>query len=52
MFHMTIGNKKIQTYKIWNFHAGSPLTIHIIDKNGMYYTKKLGLNLDNDVRVE
>ncbi len=39
---------RIKSDEIWNFHCGSALTIHIIDKNGEYSTKKLGLNIKNN----
>lgn len=43
---------RIKSDEIWNYHAGSPLDIHIIDKNGAYSIKKLGLNLDNDEKPQ
>ena len=37
---------RIKSDELWYYHAGSPLTIHIIDENGVYKEIKLGLNLD------
>jgi uncharacterized protein len=34
----------IKSDEIWCFHTGNPLNIHIIDENGNYSIKKLGLN--------
>ncbi|MGI2327012.1 cupin domain-containing protein [Planococcus sp. YIM B11945] len=33
--------------EVWYFHAGSSLTIHIIDESGNYRQEKLGLNIQN-----
>lgn len=38
---------RLKSDELWYFHGGSSLTIHIIDENGLYYEKKLGLNLEN-----
>jgi predicted cupin superfamily sugar epimerase len=35
---------RIKSDEIWTFHTGSALDIHIIDENGTYSIKKLGLN--------
>lgn len=37
---------RLKSDELWYFHAGSPLTIHVIDKNGEYRELKLGLNLE------
>lgn len=37
---------RLRSDEIWNFHAGSPLTIHIIDPGGAYRTLRVGLDLD------
>ena len=37
---------RIKSDELWYYHAGSPLTIHIIDENGVYKEIKLGINLD------
>lgn len=39
---------RIKQDEIWHFYYGSSLTIHEIDKNGQYFTPKLGSNLDNN----
>jgi uncharacterized protein len=38
---------RLKSDELWYFHAGSPLTIHVIDENGNYKEIKLGLDLDN-----
>ena len=38
---------RLKSDELLNYHFGSPLTIHIIDPNGNYCEKKLGLNPDN-----
>ncbi|WP_053361414.1 cupin domain-containing protein [Bacillus sp. FJAT-27251] len=37
---------RLKSDELWYFHAGSPLTIHVIEENGEYKEMKLGLNLD------
>jgi uncharacterized protein len=37
---------RLKSDELWYFHAGSPLTIHVINENGEYQELKLGLNLD------
>ena len=37
---------RLKSDELWYFHAGSPLTIHVIDENGEYQESKLGLNLE------
>ncbi len=39
---------RIKSDEIWSFHAGSVLDIHIIDEDGNYSIKKLGLNPEKD----
>ncbi len=34
--------------EIWFFHAGSSATIHLIDSDGYFLTKKIGLNLEEN----
>ena len=43
---------RIKSDEIWNYHTGSSLSIHIIDINGKYSIKKLGLNLYNDEKLQ
>lgn len=38
---------RLKSDELWYYHAGSPLTIHIIHGNGEYEEIKLGMNLDN-----
>lgn len=33
---------RLRSDEIWYFHAGAPLTIHIIDKGGNYSSQRLG----------
>ena len=33
--------------EMWHFYDGSPLTIHVIDKQGTYSTIKLGRDIDH-----
>lgn len=37
---------RLKSDELWNYHAGSSLTIHVIDTHGGYVRKKLGPNLD------
>lgn len=37
---------RLKSDELWYYHAGSPLSIHIIDGNGDYKEIKLGLDLD------
>jgi hypothetical protein len=37
---------RLKSDELWYFHAGSPLTIHIIHENGEYEEIKLGMNLE------
>jgi uncharacterized protein len=39
---------RIKSDEIWCFHSGNSLDIHIIDKEGNYVIKKLGLNPDEN----
>ncbi len=36
----------LKSDELWYFHDGTPLTIAIIDKDGKYYTEKLGLDME------
>ena len=38
---------RLQSDELWYYHAGSPLSVHMIDENGEYTEHKLGLNLEN-----
>lgn len=37
---------RLQSDELWYFHAGSPLTVHIIHVDGTYEALKLGLNVE------
>ncbi len=37
---------RLQSDELWYFHAGSPLTVHMIYPDGTYEAKKLGLNIE------
>lgn len=37
---------RLKSDELWYYHAGSALTIHVIDENGEYKEYKLGTNLD------
>lgn len=38
---------RLQSDEVWYYHAGSALTIHMIDENGVYRQQKLGLQIEN-----
>ena len=38
---------RLQSDELWYYHAGSPLSVHMIDENGEYTEHKLGLHLEN-----
>ena len=38
---------RLQSDELWYYHAGSPLSVHMIDENGEYKEYKLGLDLEN-----
>lgn len=35
---------RLKSDELWYFHAGSSLTVHILEKDGTYRQEKLGLN--------
>lgn len=37
---------RLKSDELWYYHAGSPLTIHMIEENGNYKEIKLGLNME------
>jgi len=39
---------RIQQDEMWHFYEGSPLTVHMIDKNGEYSFQKVGLDIKNN----
>ncbi len=38
---------RLKSDELWNYHSGSPVTVHVIDLKGNYYAKKLGPDPDN-----
>ena len=38
---------RLQSDELWYYHAGSPLTVHMIYPDGTYEARKLGLNIEN-----
>ncbi|GMA62466.1 cupin domain-containing protein [Alicyclobacillus fastidiosus] len=36
---------RLKSDEIWYFHAGSPLTVHVISPDGAYSTHKVGLDV-------
>ncbi|MBP1963555.1 cupin domain-containing protein [Paenibacillus aceris] len=38
---------RLKSDELWYYHAGSPLTIHVILEDGTYEEVKLGINLEN-----
>lgn len=38
---------RIKQDEIWNFHTGSSLSVHVIDRSGNYTKHRVGLNLEN-----
>ncbi len=39
---------RIKQDEMWHFYEGSPLIVHMIDKEGNYSFQKVGLDLEND----
>ena len=37
---------RLQSDELWYYHAGSPLTVHMIHEDGAYEARKLGLNAE------
>ena len=37
---------RLKSDELWYFHAGSPLTVHMIDEEGTYRQSKIGLNIE------
>ncbi|MHA0856973.1 cupin domain-containing protein [Paenibacillus sp. CMAA1364] len=37
---------RLKSDELWYYHAGSSLTVHVIDENGEYTAHQLGLDLD------
>lgn len=38
---------RLKSDELWYYHAGSSLTVHVIEEDGTYREIKLGMNLDN-----
>ena len=43
------GFHRIKQDEIWNFYEGSPLLIHVIDKEGKYTCHEIGMNPKKDL---
>jgi len=43
---------RLKSDELWYYHAGSPLTIHVIHENGTYEEVKLGSNLENNETLQ
>lgn len=43
---------RLKSDEVWYYHAGSSLTIHVIDEEGNYEELKLGLDLDAGERPQ
>jgi uncharacterized protein len=39
---------RLKSDELWYFHGGSSLSVHIINDQGEYFEKKLGLDLENN----
>ena len=37
---------KINQDEMWHYYEGGPITIHMIDNEGVYHSQKLGLNIE------
>ncbi|MEW4569582.1 cupin domain-containing protein [Tautonia sp. JC769] len=37
---------RMKSDEVWNFHAGSSLTVHVIDPGGAYQSHRVGLDLE------
>jgi len=42
------GFHRIKQDEIWHFYSGSPLAIHVIDKNGVYTKHTVGMNFSEN----
>ncbi|MFD0589433.1 cupin domain-containing protein [Paenibacillus sp. GCM10027627] len=43
---------RLKSDELWYYHAGSPLTVHVIHENGTYEEIKLGKNLENNETMQ
>ncbi|WP_430077187.1 cupin domain-containing protein [Paenibacillus ferrarius] len=43
---------RLKSDELWYYHAGSPLTIHVIHPDGVYEKVKLGLDLERGERPQ
>lgn len=43
---------RLKSDEIWYYHVGQPLTIAVIDKNGVLFEYKLGLNIQEGERPQ
>lgn len=44
--HKVSNLHQLKADEIWYYHAGAPLTIHMIDPEGQYTSQKLGLDFE------
>ena len=42
----------IKQDEVWHFYEGSSLTIHIIDREGVYHCEKLGRKIENGETIQ
>jgi len=40
---------RIKQDEIWNFYSGSPLLVHVIDKEGVYTCHEIGMNPEKNL---
>lgn len=43
------GFHRIKQDEIWNFYEGSPLLVHVIDKNGVYTCHEIGMDISTNL---
>ena len=43
------GFHRIKQDEVWNFYEGSPLLVHVIDKNGFYTCHEIGMDISKGV---
>ena len=43
---------RLKSDELWHYHAGAPLTVHVIDREGGYRSHRVGLDLDAGQRPQ
>jgi uncharacterized protein len=43
---------RLKSDELWYYHAGSPLTVHVIHENGEYEEMRVGMNLEQGERPQ